>query len=258
MPDESPLERTVNQEAPKVPEAAKKAAGANYFDILGQQFKTTKQVAKTAAKWAGVAAVVGTAGYLGYLAFGLDSPITMGGLILGDLLAKWKNREKITAKDIMVKGIAGAVLGGFLYYAFPAINDLGNYVGDVASAFTTSGFYAKAAEVATKSAAIVGAAFPAFIYLQNNILYNMLDPKFKPLDKEKFMKAWKKAIKWIGLPAALNISFIPKQYQIPGAAAITTAYGFASSTPKEKPKEETGQVPQQYASPSPAQYRQAA
>ena len=246
-----PLEETTKKEFEKTPEAAKQAAKAtNYFDLLGQQFGLTWKVTKKAAKIVGTAAVLGAAAYTGFTLFGIDAPITMAGLIAGDWLAKWKNKEKITYKDTMVKGIAGAALGGFLHYLFPAVHYVGDQLGNLVSGAGASSFYTTATKVASKSAILLGAGFPAFIKTEDT-LYRILDPKYKPLDWDNFKKSWKKAALVIGLPACLNLNFVPKEYQIPGAAAIATLYGFTSAKPKETPKEaEKAATPQtQYALP---------
>ena len=98
MPAE-PLEDTTKKEFEKTPEAAKQAAkSANFFDTLGQtvatQSKNLVSSAKILAKIAGTAAVVGAAGYLGYLAFGVDAPVTMGGLIAGNWGGRIKTKRK--------------------------------------------------------------------------------------------------------------------------------------------------------------------
>lgn len=243
---EEQLEETARREYERTSQAARTQAQNPidiYFSLMGSQLKTTGKIIKTAgkvlkttAKVAGTAAVVGLAGGLGYLAFGLDAIITQGGLIVGDWLGKLKNKVKITYKDTIVKGIAGSALGGFLHYLFPAIHYIGDGAGNAVSTFTGSNFYIKSAEIAAKSAAFVGAAFPSFIYLEDK-LYNALDSSYEPLNGEQFMKSWGRAAKFIGLPAVLNINFTPQQYQIAGAAAITAGYGFVSSKPGEKAEE---------------------
>jgi len=263
MADESPLETTAREEAAKAPA---RAAASNpidsYFSLIGNQLKTTGKIIKTTAKVTGTAAVVSLAGCLGYVGFGLDAIITQGGLIFGDWLAKWKNKEPLSAKDTMVKGVAGSALGGLLSYAFPAINSFGNSVASFAANYTSS-ITSTVAGVATKTGTMIGTLFPAFLYAENNILYPILDPKKEPFNWDQFKEAWKGAIKSIGLPAAANICFMPAQYQIPGAAAITTLYGYASAGKKEEEKKEAAQpnnvvnMPQQ-GTQQQRQYRTAA
>jgi len=256
MAEESPLETTAKKEFEKAPAEAKAAAKApsgNYLDLIVNQFKLTGKVTKTAVKVAGTALIVGAAMGISYLLFGLDAPIVSAGLIGGDWLAKWKNKEKITYKDTIVKGVAGSILGGFLHYAFPAMHLVGDYAANAVASTCAPQSYSTAAGIATKSGVLLGTVIPGWVYLENNILYPMLDSNVKPLNKKEFMDSLKRAIKAIGLVACLNVNFTPESLQIPSAAAITTLYGYASAKPGEKPKEleQKAPAPGGYYTPQP-------
>lgn len=243
MPDESPLEKTANEEYEKAPEKAKqqaRAPSASYFDRLGQSFIDTFKAVKNIAKFTFHTAKLGLGLGLGLLLTGGSADVLAlsGGFMLGDILAKAKNKEKITYGKTTNRGVAGAIVGIPMHYLFGWVFRAGNYVGSVTGS--------KAAAAATKGVLNLSTYAP-FVWTDERVMH-LLDRQYPIHIGADFWKysqvdlPFKKKLAFVTSP---NAAFTPLKYQIPVGACVSALYSYLSAGKKEEKKEDTNQTPQQ-------------